>query len=175
MSERVNMEGGGLAYIREDGGRVRFRCEGELRRDGIYKVWVRGDGGELLLGTMVPEGDRLVLERVMGTGELRRCGCWPVRSLRCRLAWAFPGRGQSGWQWEEHPERLVDAETARVGAWERMLLCRSGAGFELAVPLRRQRPLPLTALFCLARWGKIGGELCIIWSFDEGGSPCFPG
>ena len=174
MWQRLEGEGGVSLRFREEGGQVSFRCERPLDRDGIYKVWLRGGGGELLLGTLAPEGELLTLTRVLQLGQLYRCGCWPVRGVCCRLAWSFSERQQRGWQWEEHPECLVDAETARVGEWDRMLLCREERGFSLAFPLKQQRPVPLTALICLAKAGKIGGEVCLVWRFDREGRPVFP-
>ena len=159
----------------EDSGRVFFRCERAMSRDGIYKVWVRGDGGEILLGTLAPEGDRLVLGRAIWQMELRRGGCWPVRGGRCCLAVAFGSKAdRDGWYWEEEPARFVDKETAQMGEWQRMLARKREDGVELAVVWNAERPLPLAALFCLARSEQIRGELCLVWKFDGQGRPCLP-
>lgn len=172
--QSVEGEGGVTVRLREEGGRVSFRCRRAADNRGIYKVWLRGGGGELLLGTLAPEGDGLTLTKTLAIAQLQRCGCWPVRGAVCRLSWMFPAGQQGNWRWEEHPEKLVDAETARVGEWSPMLLHRDEDGIELAVPLSRKHPLSLSALICLARAGKIGGELCLIWRFDRMGHPLFP-
>ena len=175
MSTMMEMTGGGRLRLWEDGGRVCFRCEDELHRDGLYKVWICGDRGEMLLGTMTPESGRLLLCRTVSREELRRCGCWPVRSARCVMAYPFQQRRQGdGWYWEENPRRLVDEETRKLGEWRRML-CRKGEDFsELAWPVKNGESLPLSHLFCLACPQRIRGELCLIWRFDGQGQPCFP-
>lgn len=174
VSTEFELEGGGKIRIWEDSGRVFFRCERSLSRDGIYKVWICGDRGDMLLGTLVPEGERLVLGRTVWQMELLRCGCWPVRGGRCRLAVPFGARQTDGWYWEEDPARLVDRETARLGEWRRMLARRTDNGVELAAPWHREEPIPLSALFCLAWTENIQGETCLVWKFDQHGKPCLP-
>ena len=173
MSRTLEMEGGGILRLWEDGGRVFFCAQRELNRDGLYKVWLRGDGGEMLLGTMAPEGGLLTLRRTLSPMQLQQCGCRPVRGARCRMVYSFGGEQSDGWRWEEHPEHLVDAETARVGEWCRMLYFKCIDGIYLAWPVRRDCPVPLTALICLASVEKIRGETCLVWAFDREGVPRF--
>lgn len=175
MSMELVLEGGGKMRVWEDSGRVFFRCEREVSGEGIYKVWIRGDGGEMLLGTLAPEGNRLVLGRAVWQMELRRSGCWPLRGGKCALAVPFGNRGNDGWYWEDNPARLVDEETACLGEWRRMLARRRNDRVELAIPWRREKPIPLSALFCLAQPEQIRGELCLVWKFDPQGRPCVPG
>lgn len=174
MSAELELEGGGKLRIWEDSGRVFFRCERPLSRDGLYKVWIRGDGGEMLLGTLVPEGESLVLGRAVWPVELRRCGCWPVRGGRCVMAFPFQNRQGDGWRWEDNPQRFVDEETAKLGQWRRMLLYKGKGELYLACPLRKELPVPLTALICLAKPELIRGELCLLWRFDSRGKPSLP-
>ena len=172
MSIELELEGGGKLRVWEDAGRVFFRCERSLSGDGIYKVWIWGDGGEMLLGTLVPEGDRLILGRAIWQMELRRSGCWPVRGGRCRLAVPFSTRQPDGWYWEEDPARFVDRETVEIGEWRRMLARKTKEGTKLALPWRREESIPLAALFCLAGVEQIRGECCLVWKFDSAGKPC---
>lgn len=174
MSMEFELEGGGRLRVWEDAGRVFFRCERPVSREGLYKVWIRGDGGEMLLGTLVPEGGRMVLGRAVWPMELRRCGCWPVRGGRCDLAFRFQSRQGDGWCWEEQPSKLVDEETAKMGDWQRMLCHKGKDELFLACPVRKDRPVPLTSLICLAKPGRIRGEHCLIWRFDGCGKPCVP-
>lgn len=174
MSTVLEMEGGGRIKMWEEAGKVFFRCERELSRAGLYKVWIGGDGGELLLGTLVPEGGCLRLLRAMWPMELRRSGCWPVRSARCRMTYPFSGGGHDGWRWVERPQEFVDAETAGLGEWCPMLYYKGTDELCLAWPVRRDVPVPLAALFCLARSRFIRGELCLVWRFDAQGRPRIP-
>ena len=141
--------------------------------DGIYKVWIRGEGEEVLLGTLVPERGRLLLCRTISLAELQKRACWPVRGARCAMTYSFSrdNRGSDGWGWTQSPQNLTDAETKSLGQW-RPMLSRRGEGFaELAVPLRKNDPLPLSHLFCLAEPRCIRGELHLVWRFDENGHP----
>ena len=175
MSMEFELEGGGHLRMWEDAGRVFFRCERALNREGLYKVWIRGDGGELLLGTLVPEGDRLMLGRAVWPMELRRCGCWPVRGGRCNMVFRFQNQTGDGWRWEQNPQQFVDAETAHMGEWRAMLCYKGKDELWLACPLQKDRPIPLAALFCLAKPQRIRGDLCLVWRFDGRGRPCQPG
>ena len=172
MSVELELEGGGKLRMWEDAGRVFFRCERTLSSEGIYKVWIGGDRGEMLLGTLIPEGERLVLGRAVWQMELRRCGCWPVRWGCCRLAVPFGNRQSDGWHWEEHPEQYVDCETAQLGEWRRMLVKKQGDALYLAWPVRETETVPLTALICLAQPTCIRGEMRLVWRFDGNGKPC---
>lgn len=174
MSTVMEISGGGRLRLWEEGGRVCFRCECELLRDGLYKVWLRGDGGEMLLGTLTPDGGNLQLCRAVSREELRRHGCWPVRAVRCAMAYPFQQRRQGdGWYWEDDPGRLVDEETRVLGQWRRMLCRKVGNMLELACPVKNSDPLPLSHLFCMAHPIQIQGELCLVWRFDGDGRPIF--
>lgn len=176
MAQELELAGGGRIRQWEDGGRVHFRCEIPTRRDGLYKVWLRGDGGEMLLGTPTPEGESMCLCRTVSREELRRCGCWPVRSARCVMAYPFRQQRQpdDGWYWEQDPARFVDRETRELGVWRRML-CRKGEGYvELACCAVGAVPMPLVHLFCLADVRQLRGEKYMVWRFSSDGTPSFP-
>ena len=51
----------GQLRAERQGLRTVFRADCPAWDAGIRKVWLRGDRGNLLLGTLVPEGDRLRL------------------------------------------------------------------------------------------------------------------
>ena len=176
MSQRMEMEGGGYLCQWEEGERVCFRCETPLRKDGIYKVWLRGDGGELLLGTLMPEGEGMILCRAVSRQELRRCGCWPVRSVGCVMTYSFRQQRNraDGWYWEQDPGHLVDEETGKLGTWQPMLCRKEKAGIALAWPVKGDAPIPLVHLFCLAEIRQIRGEMHFLWHFNANGGPCFP-
>ena len=174
MSLTLELEHGGRLRVWEEGTRVLFRCETPLRTDGIYKVWLRGDGGEMLLGALVPEGGMLRLCRTLSVGELRRCGCWPVRSARWGMAYPFRQQQTGdGWYWEEDPCRFVDRETRELGQWCRMLCRKRQNGTDLACPVKHDAPIALVHLFCLAQVEQLRGEKFFVWHFDADGTPSF--
>ncbi|MCD8342286.1 MAG: hypothetical protein LUC87_09095, partial [Clostridiales bacterium] len=79
---------------------VRFQadCPAWSPRPEVCKVWLEQGERRLLLGTLMPEGDRLTLSRQRSAGELNR--------------WGVP-----------NPERALvagDAPPPRAGQWQRL-------------------------------------------------------
>ena len=72
---QFQMEGGGTLTLEEEGPRVRLEAVRPEDRRGLYKAWALGPGGSALLGTLVPEGDRLRLARTVSRQSLARAGC----------------------------------------------------------------------------------------------------
>ena len=71
METRWTLEGGGELFCREEDGRLRFLARGPAASDGLYKVWLRGgNGGCVLLGTLVPERGVQTLTRTLSRDEL---------------------------------------------------------------------------------------------------------
>lgn len=177
MEQRMEMRGGGSLTLRRDGPRVRLEAERPADGRGLYKVWLHGDrGGKFLLGTLAPEGERLVLRRSLSVGELERAGCWPQFWVEAPLAFPFrsSGPGREGWYCEQHPERLL-ADPVLKGQIKGPMLCKKGEeGFQLAAPFRPDRPAVLTALLCLARVERWDGTAHLVWSFDGAGRPEIP-
>lgn len=146
---------------------------------GLYKAWVRGPMARCLLGTMAPSGNRLVLRRTLPTAELRAKGCWPVTAVEEELAFPFrPDGGSSphclpaGWRRPQglaFPDPLIDRAFRRSSGG----FCREGpdGGLILAYPWAAGRPFPLTPLFCLARVDRVGGQSCLLFSFDREKNP----
>lgn len=166
----LELKGGGWLRVREEGALVVL--EGWRKDDGrgLYKVWLYGSGGRLLLGTLAPEGDRLWLRRRVFRQELERGGCWPVVGGECVMAFPF-GQHAGGWQREERPNRLVTEELR--GCFDgRTALCRKeGEGFVLAFPFDPIHPFPAPPLFCLARLERVEGRWYILFCFDGDGNP----
>lgn len=175
MEERFAMGGGGTLTVRQEGLRVHMRAERPSDGRGLYKVWLHGEqGGKLLLGTLVPESGLLRLCRTLSVGTLERAGCWPRFRTEARLAFAFTGQNNGQWYCEQHPERLV-TDSVLKGELQGAMLCRrETGGFSLAVPFRTDRPVQLTALFCLSRAESWNGQLHLVWNFDQEGRPQVP-
>ncbi len=176
MEEFFELEGGGRLAVREDGAQVRFSAQRRTDGAGLYKVWVRGAGGEMLLGTLAPEGPRLRLERAMSRDSLERAGCWPVTGGRTVLAFSFAPQGKAerpGWRWEQRPGRRLRDPVLRECAdgWGPMLVREDGQGFWLAAPLDVSRPFPMAALFCLGHVVRVDGQTHVAFRFDSRGEP----
>lgn len=170
------MRGGGVLRLRQEGPRVYMEAERPEDGQGLYKVWLHGDqGGKLLLGTLVPEGDCLRLRRTLSVSALERAGCWPQFRPAAALAFSFQDQERGGWYCERQPGRLVADPVLRAQLNGPMLCRRSGEGFSLAAPFRTDGPVPLTALFCLARMERWNGRPHLVWRFDPEGVPQLPG
>ena len=173
METRWTLEGGGELSCREEDGRLRFRALCPAAEDGLYKVWLLGgNGGRVLLGTLVPEGGGQTLTRTLFRGELIRAGCWPLTGARRAMAFSFQA-GSDGWrplkEGDVHTEDPVLRECLSRG--EGLLFRRWGEGFQLAQPLGAGRPVALAPLFCLARAVREGERPLLVWSFDRRGWP----
>lgn len=172
------MEGGGTLSLEEEGLRVHLRavCPDDGR--GLYKVWVRGRGGSLLLGTLTPENGRLALSRTLSRSTLGQAGCWPVTGGNTVLVFPFTEQSEEGepWRTEPDPARLCRDPLLRA-----LLRGRTGffSGQEgearlLAAPFSDQKEFPLPVLFCLAQVEERAGRRWLVWRFDRAGNPVVP-
>lgn len=176
MERKLEMRGGGVLTMRQEGTRVCLEAERPPDGRGLYKVWLTGQrGGRMLLGTLAPEGKTLKLRRVVSQGELERAGCWPLVGAEAPLAFSFSnGAGGERWYRESHPERLI-SDAVLQGQFKGPMLCRKEKeGFRLAYPFRTGAPLALESLFCLARVEQLEGRPHLVWIFDREGHPKIP-
>ena len=173
-----NMEGGGILSLEEEGIRVRLRAVRPDDGQGLYKVWVRGQSGHLLLGTLVPEKEGLVLSRTLSRSALEQAGCWPVTGGNTVLVFSFtaqPGEGKM-WRPEPDPARLCmdpllrKLLRGRTGFFSR----QEGEISLLSAPFSPQKEFPLPVLFCLAQVEERAGRLWLVWRFDRAGYPVIP-
>lgn len=175
VEERLTMAGGGTLTLRQEGPRVHMYAERPADGRGLYKVWLRGDGGgRLLLGTLAPEQGALGLRRVLSVSALEGAGCWPRLRAEAVLSFSFDAPSGEGWYCEGRPERLVADPILQARLRGGMLCRRTGDGFSLSAPFRTDRPLRLPALFCLARLERRNGQLHLVWDFDGQGNPTLP-
>ena len=108
LEEQLEMRGGGVLRLRQEGARVHLEAERPEDGRGLYKVWLHGDqGGKLLLGTLAPEGGRLRLRRTLTVSALERAGCWPQFRPAAVLAFSFQKEAETGWYCEQRPGALV--------------------------------------------------------------------
>lgn len=171
-AQKMQLKGGGQLCVREEGTWVRLEAVYPDHGEGLYKVWIYGRGGCLLLGTLAPEGDRLRLCRRVSRSELERSGCWPITRGETVLAFSFD---RSRWHREECPERLVmDVVLQRTLRGRLMLLRRQADGFCLAAQFEPNRPFPLPVLFCLSKIEYVEGKLRAVFCFDRDGNPVVP-
>ena len=170
MERQLEMTGGGSLRITEDGGLVRLDARREEDGRGLYKVWLQGEeSGQLLLGTLCPDGGRLRLCRRLTRQSLACSGCWPLAGARCVLAYPF----EQGWVRTLCPSIADEVVRAGLEGYQVLLHRREEGGFRLAFALDPRRPFPLTPLFCLGQVERVEGELCVVYTFDGQGRPCW--
>lgn len=131
--------------------------------DGLYRAFLQGPAGELLLGVLEPAGAELRLCRRFYSRDVAALGT-PLRG-ESRRSFAFEG----GDHWRETvcPMELFREEflRRRLKTIRRAWWRREGERLILALPLERGRPFPLEALFCLAQIRRVEGRTCAVYAF----------
>ena len=152
-----------------------FRCASP--GPGLYKAYLAGEQGSVLLGTPMPEGNCLTLSRTLNHSALKECGAFPPVRGELTLAteggptqipagWSLPGEGR-------FPP--LEAELARAfRALPRLWMRERDGGFDLSVPWRPGQELPVPPLICFARAGALENRDCLFFYFDGQGRPQIP-
>ena len=169
----LDMSGGGMLSVREDGLRVYLEARREPDGLGLYKVWLTGQGGgRFLLGTLAPEGEGLRLRRNLSRTQLEMAGCWPVTGAESKLAFSFGQTG--GWYCQSCPGQMLRDPVLKEQAPGSMLCRRGSEGFQLAPPVRPDCPMPLAGAACLARVERVEGRPHFVWDFACDGTLKIP-
>ncbi|MCI9332834.1 MAG: hypothetical protein HFG05_11810 [Oscillibacter sp.] len=138
--------------------------------EGLWCAWAVGEGGELRLGVLEPEGTQGVIQRRFSgrltapLGRLLRGEIRPAGAKEPEI-WApapFPDRlFRAPWL----RQRLKDIQGAQTR--------QGGALRYLALPYEKGKPFPLTTLFCFARLRQIGEGTYVVYAFDGQERPVF--
>lgn len=128
---------------------------------GIGRVYLRGGGGERLLGVMEPFGGGMRCRRRFAEMQLRTLGS--IESAVLRVAgdetdWAAYG-GELAGEWGR---RLA----GKGALWR-----REGELLLLALPYGEGAEFPLTELFCLAEIRILQGKRHVVYAFTGEGKP----
>lgn len=86
---RMVKEKEGKVLLGWDDGGITVQAELPVRREGLCKLCLHGEGGQLLIGTLIPEGGRLLLRRRISRREAERAGVWPPSGVSAALVWPF--------------------------------------------------------------------------------------
>ena len=132
----------------------RVRCTGLPA--GLYRLYVCGDGGELLLG-------------VTEDGCLHRRFSAAMTAPLGAVTWC---RAQPAAAPQWRPATLSDSLPWHVPAGT--LLRRQGAVTQLAAPWRQGEPFPLPELFCFAAVGRLAGVTRVFYGFSGSWTPAMP-
>lgn len=145
---------------------VRCRLPGE----GLWCAWAVGERGELRIGVLEPAGDRAAIRRRFSDRMTAPLGNLMRGELR-------PAAGETGtWEPVSEPERLFRTPwlQKQLRGARGALLRREGKMRLLALPYDKEKPFPLTALFCFACIKRIRGQTYAVYGFDEKDWPVFP-
>ncbi len=139
----------GHILCKNEGCYMTFSADTPLLGGGVKKVWLFSEGGgKLLLGTLVPEGQRMRLRRRISHSDLRFRGMAAPVSGQVN-----PQEDAAGWS-SFSTLRLQDAELSAAlvglqGGWR-----RDGDGVELRVPWQVGQAVPVVSRFCLGQPGE---------------------
>jgi len=165
----------GAVTVHQEGDRAVCRAIRTADSGGLYKAWLLGAGGKVLLGTLIPEGGALRLRRVMEIASLERQGVWPPVGGEVTLAYPFVPEAPlpPEWRWTDCPQRLLEDPMLSRCLWgvRRALLRRDMEGFLLAFPWSLHDPFPIPPLFCLARVETLANRRCVVFQFSRQGHP----
>lgn len=165
----------GAVTVRQEGEKAVCQAIRAADSGGLYKAWLRGAGGRILLGTLIPDGGALRLRRVMDIPALERQGAWPPEGAEILMAYAFTKEAPPppDWCWTDCPQRLLTEPmlSACLCGVKRALLKRDVEGFYLAFPWPRHQPFPIPPLFCLAKAERLSGNWYILFRFSRRGIP----
>lgn len=163
----------GAVTVRQEGRCAICRAISRAGERALYKAWLMGDNGRVLLGTLIPEGGALRLHRSVEISWLERQGAWPPRGAEVLEAYTLaPQVSPQGWERQEEPWRLLEGELrerARELRWA--FVKRDMEGFFLALPWEKGKAFPLPSLFCLAKVKQLEGKRYIIFRFSRQGRP----
>jgi hypothetical protein len=163
--------------ILEDGPRVRIIAEHPDDQTGLYKAYLQGAAGRVLMGTLMPEQGKLRIARTFSIDSLRRDGVWPLESVEIVLSFPAPPTKTdipNGWSRVENLPSLMSDGILKQCAnlIKNALVHHQSNGFLIAIPF--YGAFEFAPLFCFAVVETMEGRDYAIFSFDEKGIPKFP-
>lgn len=171
--ERVELCCGGKRRgeitLQPQGQRMEIRAAMEDPGDGLYRLTLVGQRGELPLGVLEPAAGQLRLCRRIWCRDTEAVG----RILRGEACCSF--RFSENWQESCNPGRLLRDSflRERLEKAERVWWRREGERLLLAIPLPEGEPFPLETLFCFAHIRQVAGVVCAVYGFDREERPVF--
>ncbi len=179
MVNQRQLKGGGRLIINECQGRIHLCATRTTDNRGLYKVWLFGQSGRMLLGTMIPEGGELRLERTLSRNTLLACGCYPILGGEVVMAFSFRHGEQSRPQalpkgWNIQVENTVfcnDPLLQEIISKQSWIEKSENHIFYLGMAYKIGVEFPLLPLFCFAKWEKLDENSYLIWKFDDKRQP----
>lgn len=178
MRKKMIFDGGAVAEIDETDAMIHITLSMKNDGKGLYKGKLSGAGGTILIGTLSPEGEQLVLRRAFSREKLLLWGCYPVLRGEVFLSYPFKNEkhSQDGWRWCEeiaplfHDPVLARSARSLSGGYYKNM----PDGWHLAVPFSGGREMPLMPIFCFAQLCQVQQRTCVMWQFDAQANPIMP-
>lgn len=164
----------GSAVISDDGKNLSLSATTYASIDGICRAYVRGDGGELLVGVLSPDGRRFSAKKTVSPSSLSA-----ARLSFDRITYAFVSRTDEQIAEEKFfrfrgdiPELLLrDKTICALARASGTLTDNPTAPTKLAIPLFTGLPFPRPDILCLLTPRKIGDSFYGILGISEKGAP----
>ncbi len=148
-----------------------FSASCQLPQKGLWCAWVVGERGELRLGILEPAGKQASIRRRFSDRMTMPLG----KILRGELRRADVPAGTEAWEAAPEPGRLFRAGWLRQrlrGMTGALTRTENGRRY-LALLYDKEKPFPLTTLFCFARIRCIQGRNYAVFAFDDRETPVF--
>lgn len=151
------------------GSRMEIRASLPAPGDGLYRVVLIGERGEMALGVMEPDGGELKLRRRPYRRDVAALG--DILRGEARRSFVFAGNG--AWRKTQRPAELFasqwlrdDLEHSGPALWR-----RERGMLRVAFPYDPHRAFPLEKLFCFASVEKLEGMYWAVYTFDRKENP----
>ena len=161
-------EAGSLTLF-DEGGALCAQALCRPLKDGLYRAYLTGALGRVLIGVLEPRGEMLCAEKRLSAGEVRALGA--LRGGEALRSFSFS---------DEHWEPSFPGRFFSDPALERRLRAQSGTLYRTegnrriaALPFDVHRPFPLMELFCFARLQTVEGKSRVLYAAGPDGVPVF--
>lgn len=167
----------GAVTIRQEGRCAVCRAIYRTDEPSLFKAWLIGKRGRILLGTLIPEGGALRLHRSIEISQLERQGAWPPTGAEILAAYSLTTRHPpKGWCLQNEPWKMSELGEFRssVQNFPWCFLRKNAKGIQIAIPWELGKTFPLSQLFCLASIKQFDGDLYLTFCFSAQGKPELP-
>ena len=150
-----------------------FTARTALPGEGLWCAWVVGDRGELRVGILEPEQNGAAIRRRFSHPMTAHLG----QILRGELRPAAEGKKEPTGNWEPVTEagklfRTPWLQKQLQGKKDVLRMEKKGVR-KIALPYEKNKPFPLTELFCFAQLQRIGEKFYVVFAFDREELPIF--
>lgn len=169
----------GCAVVARAG--IRLEIFGEIRdfaSENPFRLAVKCDGEIVCLGVMLPRKDRFIFRKIYTKSMLRELGISTIEGFTLvrevdTHSYAYaPNTTENMSSWcavEDISEFLEAGEFRRqFSVYENCIACKQNDIEYLAVPIVKDKALPMMPVWCLGETRKINGKLYMVFKIRKG-------